>query len=111
LARETARLSCDRDEALNTNPDDIIAAYQQLIEKAHTHGVKIFGCTLMPFEGAVYYRENRNKARLAVNQWTRTSGAFDEYLSRHQNRISQQHDRSSNSRGHHFRERKKNQCV
>ncbi len=31
----------------------------------------------MPFEGAPYYRESGNVTRQAVNQWIRTSKAFD----------------------------------
>ena len=30
--------------------DDLIAAYRQIIEMAHTHGVKVIGCTLHPME-------------------------------------------------------------
>jgi lysophospholipase L1-like esterase len=57
--------------------DDLIAALKQLIERAHTHGIKVIGGTLTPFEGAAYYSEAGEMARAAVNQWTRTSGAFD----------------------------------
>jgi lysophospholipase L1-like esterase len=56
---------------------DIIAGYKQLIERAHTHGVRIIGCTLTPYGGAGYQREHGETVRLAVNQWIRTGGAFD----------------------------------
>lgn len=61
----------------NPTPDDIIGAYRQIIDRAHTHGIKVIGCTMLPFEGAAYYSEAGNKVRQAVNEWTRTSGAFD----------------------------------
>jgi len=66
-----------RDASDNPTPDDIIGGYRQMIEKAHTHGIKVIGCTLLPFEGAPYYSESGNVVRQAVNQWIRTSRAFD----------------------------------
>ena len=57
--------------------DDLIAGLKQMIERAHEHGLKVIGCTLTPFEGAAYYSEGGEKVREAVNQWIRSSGAFD----------------------------------
>ena len=57
--------------------DELIGAYKQLIEQAHAHGVQVIGCTLTPYEGAGYYRENGEAVRSAVNTWIRTGGAFD----------------------------------
>ncbi len=63
---------------------DIIAGYEQLITRAHMHGMKIYGATLTPFEGtfaggplATYYNEDKEAKRVAVNEWIRTSGKFD----------------------------------
>lgn len=63
--------------------DDIIAGYKQLIERAHTHGMKIIAATLTPFGGAFdgtpfqgYYTPEKEKIRLALNDFLR-SGAFD----------------------------------
>ncbi len=55
----------------------IIAGYQQLIAEAHARGLKIFGATLLPFQGAGYYTAAGEATREAVNTWIRTSGAFD----------------------------------
>ncbi len=55
----------------------IIAGYQQLIAQAHAQGLKIFGATLLPFQGAGYYTPAGEATREAVNTWIRTSGAFD----------------------------------
>jgi lysophospholipase L1-like esterase len=57
--------------------DDLIGALKQLIERAHTHGIKVIGCTLTPYEGAAYYSESGEVIREAVNQWIRSAGAFD----------------------------------
>ena len=61
-------------------PEELIGAYKQVIERAHEHGIKVFGSTLTPFEGAAYYTEHGNETRMSVNQWIRTSGAFDGVL-------------------------------
>ncbi len=57
--------------------EDLIAAYKQIIERAHTHGIAVVGCTLTPYEGASYSRESGEAIREAVNAWIRTGGAFD----------------------------------
>lgn len=56
---------------------ELIAGYQQIIARAHAHGLKIYGATLTPYEGAGYYSEAGEATRQAVNVWIRTSGAFD----------------------------------
>jgi lysophospholipase L1-like esterase len=58
-------------------PDDLIGAIRQMIERAHTHGIKVIGCTLTPYEGAAYASENGESVRMALNTWIRTSGSFD----------------------------------
>ncbi|HZD01702.1 MAG TPA: SGNH/GDSL hydrolase family protein [Actinomycetes bacterium] len=55
----------------------IIAGYQRIIAAVHARGLKIFGGTLTPFEGAGYYYLAGEVKREAVNQWIRTSGQFD----------------------------------
>jgi len=57
--------------------DDLIGAYRQLIEAAHLHGIRVVGCTLTPFGGSSAYSERGEAMRQAVNDWIRTSGAFD----------------------------------
>jgi lysophospholipase L1-like esterase len=58
-------------------PEDLIGALQQLIERAHAHGIKVIGGTLTPYEGAAYYSPAGEQIRLQVNQWIRSAGAFD----------------------------------
>jgi lysophospholipase L1-like esterase len=64
-------------------PEELIAAYSQIIARAHERGVKVFGATILPFavateEGA--YSGEKDKVRETVNAWIRTSKAFDGYI-------------------------------
>jgi len=61
----------------DVSASQIIAGYRRLIAAAHAAGLKIFGGTLTPFQGAAYYSAAAEAKREAVNQWIRTSGAFD----------------------------------
>jgi len=53
------------------------SAYQTIISQAHAQGVKIYGVTILPYQGSGFYSSNGESIREAVNQWIRTSGAFD----------------------------------
>jgi lysophospholipase L1-like esterase len=63
--------------ASRPSAEELIAAHKQLIERAHAEGLKIFGATLLPFEGAAYYSAEGEVKRQAVNAWIRTSRAYD----------------------------------
>ncbi len=56
---------------------DLIAAHRQLIDRAHAHGLTIYGATLTPFEGAAYATPEGEAKRQALNDWMRTSKAYD----------------------------------
>lgn len=58
---------------------DIVAAYAQIVARAHTHGVKVAGGTILPFVGSSFYRPGPESEadRQAVNKWIRASGHFD----------------------------------
>jgi lysophospholipase L1-like esterase len=56
---------------------ELIGAHQQLIARAHARGLKIFGATLTPFEGALYQTAAGEAKRQEVNKWIRTSGSYD----------------------------------
>ncbi len=56
---------------------EIIAGLQQLIARAHDHGLRIYGATLTPFEGCNYFSAAGEAKREAINRWIRTSGAYD----------------------------------
>jgi lysophospholipase L1-like esterase len=55
--------------------DELIAAHQQMIERAHQHGLKIIGATLTPFEGAAYFTADGETKRQAINAWMRNPKA------------------------------------
>jgi lysophospholipase L1-like esterase len=56
---------------------DLIAGHQQLIDRARARGLKVIGATLTPFEGAGYFTPEGEAKRQALNEWIRTSGAYD----------------------------------
>lgn len=56
----------------------LIDAYKTLIRKAHEGGIRqVFGATITPFKGNGWYTIFHEAARQTVNEWIRTSGAFD----------------------------------
>ncbi|MGY1502846.1 SGNH/GDSL hydrolase family protein [Streptomyces sp. QTS52] len=60
--------------------DDLIAAYRQIVVRAHAQGIRVYGATLTPFRGNMPYDDPaglRETARQAVNGWIRTGGGFD----------------------------------
>ncbi|WP_051898420.1 SGNH/GDSL hydrolase family protein [Sciscionella sediminilitoris] len=59
---------------------DVIAGFRELIGRARARGVRVYGTTIAPFEGAEIYTTEGENARRAVNEWIRTSGAFDAVL-------------------------------
>jgi lysophospholipase L1-like esterase len=66
--------------AAGATADDLIAAYSQIIERARARGIRVYGATIMPFEGftyAGYYTPEGEADRQKVNTWMRTSGRFD----------------------------------
>lgn len=56
---------------------DIIAAYRQIIDRAHAAALKVIGGTLLPYVGAAYQDAAGEAKRVAVNRWIRTGGGFD----------------------------------
>lgn len=57
--------------------DKIISGYRNIITRAHARDIKVIGATLTPFEDAVYYSEEGEVQRQAVNNFIRNSGEFD----------------------------------
>lgn len=59
--------------------DRVLAAYQQMIDRAHAHGIRVIGATVTPYVGSTYYHPNPTSEadRQAVNTWIRTPGHFD----------------------------------
>jgi lysophospholipase L1-like esterase len=59
------------------DPKALIAAYSQVIARAHERGIKVIGATMLPFEGAMVYTIEKEPIRAEVNQWIRSSNSFD----------------------------------
>lgn len=66
------------------NPEDapvkaqeLIEAYKVMIDKAHAKGIKVYGCTILPFAKSFYDAPHKQEARDIVNNWIRDSKAFD----------------------------------
>jgi lysophospholipase L1-like esterase len=60
----------------------IEGAYEQIISRAHAHGIRVIGATITPYSGSDYYHPNSSHEadREAVNAWIRTPGHFDEVI-------------------------------
>lgn len=57
----------------------VIAAYQQIVARAHAHGLRVYGATITPYVGSGYCHPGplSEADRQAVNQWIRATGHFD----------------------------------
>lgn len=64
-------------DAADAVAQDLIAAYQQMVERAHARNILVYGATILPFGGSFYDTPERESARQTVNEWIRTSGVFD----------------------------------
>jgi lysophospholipase L1-like esterase len=56
---------------------ELIEAYKTIIGTAHKASITVYGATITPFGRSLYDSPEREAARQAVNEWIRTSGAFD----------------------------------
>ncbi len=57
----------------------MIGAYQQMILRAHAHGIHVYGATITPFVGSDYYHPpaSTEADRQQINEWIRAAGHFD----------------------------------
>ena len=57
----------------------VLAAYRQIVSRAHAHGLRVYGATITPYVGSNYYHPGllSEADRQAVNQWIRAPGHFD----------------------------------
>jgi lysophospholipase L1-like esterase len=68
------------------NANNIIARLQQLAAKAHASGLKVYMCTLGPWNGfqqrpdVINYTPELDSVRLTVNSYIRTTTDFDGYI-------------------------------
>jgi lysophospholipase L1-like esterase len=57
--------------------EDLIAGYRLLIARARSHGLRVIGGTLTPYEGVPTYTDAGERMRGEINAWIRSSGEFD----------------------------------
>ena len=61
--------------------DDLIVGLQQLVERAHERGMRVFVATQTPFGGANtpagFFSAEKEAQRKALNQWIRSNPSFD----------------------------------
>lgn len=57
----------------------IIAGYEQIVRRAHARALRVYGGTMPPYGGSDVYAATpaSEAARATINDWIRTSGAFD----------------------------------
>ena len=55
----------------------LIDGYRTIISQAHQAGAAIIGATMTPYAGFYFYTPQGEQIREQVNQWIRSSGAFD----------------------------------
>ena len=66
--------------AQEVTAEQVIQGHRQIIDRAHALGLRIYGATLNPVEGVLFpnfYSAALEAKRQAVNQWIRTSMAYD----------------------------------
>ena len=60
--------------------EKLIAAYEQVIDRAHAKGIKVLGATLLPIQNSRKDTPANEAARQTVNKWIRESRRFDAVL-------------------------------
>ncbi len=65
------------DIGYDATAEELIAAYQEIIDRAHAAGLRVYGGTITPFGGSFIETESRLATWRAVNDWIRHSGQFD----------------------------------
>ena len=57
--------------------EELIEGYRLMALRAKLHGIKVIAMTVMPFQGAGYYRPEREEIRVKLNAWIRSVGMFN----------------------------------
>jgi lysophospholipase L1-like esterase len=75
LTRDGAATPAQHEELVRR----MIGAYRQITQRAHSHGIRVIGATLLPFMGSDYFHPDaaNEQDRQAINAWVRSAGHFD----------------------------------
>ncbi|MBY9065251.1 SGNH/GDSL hydrolase family protein [Sphingomonas yunnanensis] len=59
--------------------EGVIAAFAQIVARAHAHGIMVHAATILPFAGSAYYHPGAESEadREAINAWLRAPGHVD----------------------------------
>lgn len=60
-----------------TTAEQVIMAIEQVALRAQECGLRVYGGTILPCGGSDYFKPEIEERRQKVNEWIRTSGAFD----------------------------------
>jgi lysophospholipase L1-like esterase len=60
----------------------VVSAYEQIILRAHEHGLRVYGATITPYVGSDYYHPSplSEADRQTVNTWIRMPDHFDSVI-------------------------------
>lgn len=67
-------------DAAITKTKDLISAFRLMVKKAHAKNIRIYGATILPFNGNGYHNQYSESCRNAVNKWIRAKGNYDGYI-------------------------------
>jgi lysophospholipase L1-like esterase len=60
----------------------MIGAYQQIVARSRSQGIKVIGATILPYAASDYYHPDSNAEadRQTINAWIRKRGNFDSVI-------------------------------
>jgi lysophospholipase L1-like esterase len=61
----------------HVKPEQLIAAYKDVITRAHAKGIKVYGGTILPIQNSTKDTPENEATRQAVNKWIREGKGFD----------------------------------
>jgi lysophospholipase L1-like esterase len=67
-------------DAATSTTSHLIDAYKEMIVKAHAKNIRIYGATILPFNGNGYYNQYSESCRNEVNKWIRSGAGFDKVI-------------------------------
>ncbi|MFI7415699.1 SGNH/GDSL hydrolase family protein [Streptomyces sp. NPDC049627] len=57
--------------------EELVAGHRELIRQGRAAGLRVVGCTLLPFGGSDHWGEHAAKVSHELNEWIRCSGEYD----------------------------------
>ena len=57
--------------------EELIAGHRELIRQGRAAGLRVIGCTLLPFGGSDHWGEHAAKVSHELNEWIRCAGEYD----------------------------------